>query len=376
LWRKAPVCNLKSRFLLTPHKQEERDFSTFFTKYYYICQQKNKHTFMTVKQSIKESLTNLVWWREMITIVIGCAMCAVGFVFFINPYNIVPGGVYGMGIVLHNIFPSIQVGTFGYMMDIPLLTIAIILFGKQFGGRTLFAAFITPGIMNIISAAVYPTKEALQSLDPSQLMGGAINLSDHLMLACILGGTIIGAGLGLVVRSNATTGGTDIIAMILNRYLHIPFSRGVLMADSFVVLAGLIVIGFGVGIDGGEAGGWLLSLYSLICIFVTSRVIDYVIDGASYDKLLFIIGNTHSEPLRQYIINDMERGGTYIKASGMYSKDEKEMIFLVVSRREVAQVQRKIREIDPTIFLVVTDAYDTYGEGFKPFPEKDAMLND
>ena len=331
---------------------------------------------MTLKQSIKESLTNLVWWREMITIVIGCAMCAVGFVFFINPYNIVPGGVYGMGIVLHNIFPSIQVGTFGYMMDIPLLTIAIILFGKQFGGRTLFAAFITPGIMNIISAAVYPTKEALQSLDPSQLMGGAINLSDHLMLACILGGTIIGAGLGLVVRSNATTGGTDIIAMILNRYLHIPFSRGVLIADSFVVLAGLIVIGFGVGIDGGEAGGWLLSLYSLICIFVTSRVIDYVIDGASYDKLLFIIGNTHSEPLRQYIINDMERGGTYIKASGMYSKDEKEMIFLVVSRREVAQVQRKIREIDPTIFLVVTDAYDTYGEGFKPFPEKDAMLND
>ena len=331
---------------------------------------------MTVKQSINESLTSLVWWREMITIVIGCAMCAVGFVFFINPYNIVPGGVYGMGIVLHNIFPTIQVGTFGYMMDIPLLTIAIILFGKKFGGRTLFAAFITPGIMNIISAAAYPTKEALQSLDPSLLMGGAINLSDHLMLACILGGTIIGAGLGLVVRSNATTGGTDIIAMILNRYLHIPFSRGVLMADSCVVLAGLIVIGFGVGIDGSEAGGWLLSLYSLICIFVTSRVIDYVIDGASYDKLLFIIGNTHSEPLRQYIIGDMERGGTYIKASGMYSKDEKEMIFLVVSRREVAQVQRKIREIDPTFFLVVTDAYDTYGEGFKPFPEKDAMLND
>ena len=331
---------------------------------------------MDIQKTIKETVANFGWWRDMITIVIGCVMVSAGFVFFINPYNIVPGGVYGMGIVLHNIFPSIQVGTFGYMMDIPLLTIAIILFGKQFGGRTLFAAFITPGIMNIISAAVYPTKEALQSLDPSQLMGGAINLSDHLMLACILGGTIIGAGLGLVVRSNATTGGTDIIAMILNRYLHIPFSRGVLMADSFVVLAGLIVIGFGVGIDGGEAGGWLLSLYSLICIFVTSRVIDYVIDGASYDKLLFIIGNTHSEPLRQYIINDMERGGTYIKASGMYSKDEKEMIFLVVSRREVAQVQRKIREIDPTIFLVVTDAYDTYGEGFKPFPEKDAMLND
>ncbi len=331
---------------------------------------------MSEKISIKGLLTDLVWWREMITIVLGCTMCAIGFVFFINPYNIVPGGVYGLGIVLHNIFPSIQVGTFGYMMDIPLLTIAIMLFGKQFGGRTLFAAFITPGLMNIISAAAYPTKEALQSLDPSLLIGGAIDLSDHLMLSCILGGTIIGAGLGLVVRSNATTGGTDIIAMILNRYLHIPFSRGVLIADTCVVLAGLVVIGFGIGIDdGSEAGGWLLSLYSLICIFVASRVVDYVIDGASYDKLLFIIGNTHSEPLRQYIIGDMERGGTYIKASGMYSKEEKEMIFLVVSRREVAQVQRKIREIDPTVFLVVTVAYDTYGEGFKPFPEKDTMLN-
>lgn len=325
--------------------------------------------------SIKESLTNLTWWRDMVKIVLGCAMCAIGFVFFINPYNIVPGGVYGMGIVLHNIFPSIQVGTFGYMMDIPLLTIAIILFGKQFGGRTLFAAFITPGLMNIFSAMAYPTQEALQALDPTQLMGGAVNLSDHLMLACILGGSIIGAGLGLVVRSNATTGGTDIVAMILNRYLHIPFSRAVLMADTCVVMAGLAVIGFGIGIDNAEAGGWLLSLYSLICIFITARVIDYVIDGASYDKLLFIISNTHSEPLRQYIINDMERGGTYIKASGMYSKEEKEMIFLVISRREVAQVQRKIREIDPTVFLVVTDAYDTFGEGFKPFPEKDAMLN-
>ena len=138
----------------------------------------------------------------------------------------------------------------------------------------------------------------------------------------------------------------------------------------------MVVIGFGIGTQNGEAGGWLLSLYSLICIFISTRVIDYVIDGASYDKLLFIIGNTHSEALREYIIKDLERGGTYIKSSGMYSDDDKEMIFLVVSRREVAQVQRKIREIDPTLFVVVTDAYDTFGEGFKPLPDKDTMLND
>lgn len=330
---------------------------------------------MTAQQTFKEMITNLAWWRDMITIVIGCAMVAAGFVFFINPYNIVPGGVYGAGIVLHNIFPSIQVGTFGYMMDIPLLLIALIIFGKQFGGRTLFAAFITPGLMNLFTTLAYPTKEAMQSLDPSQLLGGAINLSDHLMLTCILGGTILGAGLGLVVRSNATTGGTDIVAMLLNKYFHIPFSRGVLMADSCVVLAGLLVIGFGFGIDTETTGGWLLSLYSLICIFVSSRVIDYAIDGASYDKLLFIISN-ENEKLRHFIINDMERGATFLKASGMYTREDKEMIFLVVSRREVALVQRKVKAIDPKAFLVVTDAYDTYGEGFKAFPESDSILND
>lgn len=330
---------------------------------------------MDIQKTMKETVANLGWWRDMIMIVIGCTMVAVGFVFFINPYNIVPGGVYGAGIVLHNIFPTVQVGTFGYLMDIPLLIAAIIIFGKQFGGRTLFAACITPGLMNIISSLAYPTKEALHALDPAQLLGGAIDLSDHLMLTCILGGTILGSGLGLVVRSNATTGGTDIVAMMLNKYLHIPFSRGVLMADSCVVIAGLLVIGFGIGIDGGEAGGWLLSLYSLICIFVSSRVIDYVIDGASYDKLLFIISN-ENDKLRNFIIHDLERGATFLKASGMYTKEDKEMIFLVVSRREVALVQRKVKSIDPKAFLVVTDAYDTYGEGFKAFPEADTILND
>ena len=313
----------------------------------------------------------------MFAIFIGSLLVSAGFVFFINPYNFVPGGVYGLGIVLHNLFPAVQVGTFGYMFDIPLLISGMIIFGRQFGGRTLFASCLIPGMMNIISALAYPTKEALQALDPALLMGGSVDLSDHLMLACILGGVFLGAGLGLVVRSDATTGGTDIIAMMLNKFFKVKFSKGVLISDSCVVLAGLVVIGFGVGMqDEAESGGWLLSLYSLICIFVASRVIDYAIDGASYDKLLFIISNDHSEELREYIIKDMDRSATYIKASGMYSREDKEMIFLVISRREVAQVQRKIKEIDPAAFLVVTDAYDTYGEGFKPFPEKESLLSD
>ena len=297
--------------------------------------------------------------------------------YFVSPYNIVPGGVYGMGIVLHNVFPSIQVGTFGYMIDVPLLASAIIVFGRQFGGRTLFAACLTPGLINLLSWIAFPNQEALEALDPKQLFGGVIDLSNDLMLASLLGAVLIGLGVGLVLRNQATTGGTDIIAMYLQKFAKMKFSTGILLADSCVVLSGLLVIGFGVGSgadrEAVEGGSWLLSFYSLITIYVSSRVLAYVIDGASYDKLLFIISENHHAELRDFIIEDMDRSGTYIKGKGMYTDQDREMIFVVVSRKEVHLVQNKVREIDPKAFMVVTDAYETFGEGFKQFPDKDTI---
>ncbi len=314
------------------------------------------------------------WWMSWVSIFFGCAVMAAGFVFFINPYNIVPGGVYGASIVMHNIFPSVQVGTFGYMFDVPLMIIAVVCFGGGFGARTVIAAMTTPGLMNIMSRLAYPTREALERLDPSQLLGGRIDMSNDLMLTAIIGAVLIGIGVGLVVRNQATTGGTDIVAMILQKYCRINFSNGVLIADSVVVLSGLVVIGFGVGsADNGEGSGWLLSFYSLISIFVASRVIAYVIDGASYDKLIFIVSDTRQDELRRFITVDLDRSATYIKARGMYTGDDKEMIFLVVSRKEVQMVQHKVKEIDPRAFMVVTDAYDTFGEGFKPLPDGDEL---
>ncbi len=295
-----------------------------------------------------------------------------GFVLFINPYKFVPGGVYGLGIVLHNLFPSIQVGTFGYMFDIPLMLIAIWIFGGQFGTRTVLAAMFTPGYMNLLTRLVYPTAEAVEALDPTQLLGGRLDLSGDLFLACLMGAVIIGVGMGLVVRQQATTGGTDIVAMLLQKFAGIKFSTGIFLADGFVVLAGLVVIGFGLGIEQTSGEGWMLTLYSLIIIYTTSRVVAYMLDGASYDKLLFIISD-NTEALKQFILHDLDRSATYIKSRGMYTGNDRDMIFLVVSRKEVRQVQHKIREIDRKAFVVVTDAYDTYGEGFKPLPDTDTI---
>lgn len=322
--------------------------------------------------SAKESVTDWRWWSSMAQIVLGCFLVAVAFVVFINPYNLVPGGIYGLALVLHNLFPSIQVGTFGYMFDVPLIITALILFGGTFGGRTIFASFLTPGIMNILDYLVYPNSAAIESLDPTLLLGGQIDLSEHLMLAAIIGGCFSGVGVGIVIRNNAATGGTDITGMLLHKFAKMKFANGVLLSDAIIVFSGLLVIGFGLGIDGPGAGV-MLSLYSAVCIFVNAKVLGYTIDGASRDKLLYIICDEHSDRMREYILHELNRGGTYIKAKGMYTNNDKEMIFLVVNRKEVRTVQHKIKEFDPKAFVVVTDAYDTFGEGFKPFPEENGM---
>lgn len=304
-------------------------------------------------------------------IFVGCLVMAAGFVFFINPYNIVPGGIYGTSIVLHNLFPSIQVGTFGYMLDVPLLILSMWLLGAKLGGRTIAAALTTPFIMNALTWLAYPTQAAMEALDPSLLLGGTMDLSNDLMLTTIIGSVIIGAGEGLVIRQQATTGGSDIVAMIMQKYAHIKFSNGILMVDGAVVTFGLVVIGFGLGSETVTQSSWILSFYSLIAIFLISRVIARVINGAKNDKLIFIISEKKMTQLHDYILKDLDRTATCIKSHGLYTGQDKEMIFLVVSYKEVTGVKLCIKEADPRAFVVVTDAYDTFGEGWKQLPNKE-----
>ena len=314
---------------------------------------------------------SLLGWAN---IFMGCTLLAAGFVFFINPYNIVPGGVYGASIVLHNLFPSIQVGTFGYMFDIPLLILSVVLLGAKLGVRTIVAALLTPLIMNVMSILVYPDRAALDALDPALLLGGTMNMSDHLMLTTIIGGTVIGIGCGIVVRNQATTGGSDIVAMILQKYCHIRFSHAILLVDAMIVLFGLVVIGFGIGnADDVTQPSWHLSFYSLIAIFVSSRVLAYVINGAKDDKLIFVISDKKMTDLHDYILHKLERSATYIKSSGLYTGEDKEMLFLVVSYKEANGLKAKIKEADPHAFVVVTDAYDTFGEGWKQLPSANEL---
>mgnify|MGYP005774432759 CR=1 FL=1 len=311
----------------------------------------------------KNDLKSWKWWSSWLMIIVGCIILSFGFVLFMYPYKITPGGIWGMSVVLHEIFPSIQQGWFGYMMDIPLLLIGFAVFGPIFGIKTVFASLFTPLVMLAIPHWVYPDV-AVQTAET--LLWGRLDLSDDLMLASIFGAVAIGLGVGLIVRAQATSGGTDIIAMLLQKFAHIRFSNGLIIADSAVVICSIIVL---VGFFGESP---TLPLYSLITIFISAQVVDLVVEGRNYDKLLFIV-SSHQEEIREFILHDLQRGGTYIKSSGMYTDAEKEMIFLVVNRREIVAVKKRLKAIDPTMFVVVVDANETLGEGFKDFAEIDKL---
>ena len=300
--------------------------------------------------AIAEKLKDAKFWKQGAYLVVGSFLMALAYVLFITPYKIIPGGVYGIGIVLNHFFPDIMVGTFGLFMDIPLLLIALKMFGAKFGGKTVVVSILCPLMMNALTVLFGGT-------DPATILGGNINLSEDILLSCLFGGTIFGLGLGLVFKTHATSGGSDIIAMIVHKYTHLRLSRAVLIVDSSITLLGLAVF-----------GEWLMPMYSLIVIFMSSKMLEFVVDGGSNNNVLFIFSEKKEE-LEHLILHEMKRSGTYISAKGMYTKEDKNMIFLVVSRREVSRVKEYIHQVDPSAFIVISNAHDIYGEGFKSITE-------
>ena len=290
---------------------------------------------------MKEKPFSRKWFLSYSLIIIGSFILAASLVLFITPYKIVPGGVYGISIVLHYLFGT-PVGLMALCFDIPLTLIGLKILGPRFGFKTVLGFSLT--------AIFTDTLTYFWGYEP--LVQGDARLSS------IFGGVLLGLGLGLIFKAKATSGGSDIIAMIINKRTKIPLGQLIIIVDSVIVLFGLVVF-----------QDWKIPLYSWIVIFITGKVIDIVLEGLSYDKSLFIISDKHEE-IRDKIINNLNRGGTYIDGRGMFSMTERKIIFTVVSRRELALLQEYIHKIDPYAFMTVIDATEILGEGFRSLKEK------
>ncbi|MFO8066767.1 MAG: YitT family protein, partial [Bacteroidales bacterium] len=231
----------------------------------------------------KEKVFSRRWFMSYSLIVIGAFILASGFVFFITPYKIVPGGVYGIGIVLNHLI-GVPVGLTGLALNIPLTIIGIRVLGPRFGVKT---------VIGFILSSIF--------IDGLTLLWGASPLvEDNALLSSIFGAVLIGFGLGLIFRARATSGGSDIVAMIIGKYTRMPIGQLLIMVDSVIVLFGLIVF-----------RDWSIPLYSWLVIYITGKVIDGVLEGISYEKTVFIISDKYKE-ISEKILYDLDRGGTVL----------------------------------------------------------------
>ena len=289
----------------------------------------------------KDKLFSLRWIRNYSFILIGAFIMAAGFVLFITPYKIVPGGVYGISIVLHYVLGT-PVGMMALAFDIPLTLIGIKVLGPRFGMKTVVGFFATAIFMDTLTW--------LYGIEPL--------VKDDPLLSSIFGGLLIGVGLGLIFKAKATSGGSDIVAMIISKYTKMPLGQLMIFVDATIVLVGLIAF-----------KDWRIPLYSLIVIFITGKVVDVILEGMSYDKVLFIISEK-TEEIKDKIVGDLNRGGTLVHGEGMYSGNDKSIVFTVVTRREMSMLQEFIHKIDPNAFVTVLNSNEILGNGFKSLKEK------
>lgn len=276
------------------------------------------------------------WWDYLLMIV-GTGLVAASIQCIYDPISLVTGGFTGMAIIVKELTQQVIPGGVplwltNIVLNVPVFLVAFKVKGKRFIGRTLMGTFL-------LSAWLY----VIPAVDLTQ--------GDYI-LAAVFGGFIGGSGMGLILLAKATTGGTDMVATLIQHYMrHYSIVQIMQILDGIIVLCGLYVFGI------------RAALYAIVAIFITSKVSDTLMEGLKFSKAAYIITDKY-EQVAQKILQDMERGVTGLKAKGMYSGEDKCMLYCVVSQKEIVRVKEIVAEIDPDAFIIVSDAREVLGEGF------------
>ncbi|GFN34318.1 YitT family protein [Tepidimicrobium xylanilyticum] len=269
---------------------------------------------------------------NLIGIALGVFLLAIGLTFFLEPNTIAPGGVTGFAIVFKKV-TGIPVYITNLAINIPLFIIGIMVLGKNFGWKTLYATALLSLFLKIIPAQA---------------------VTQDLLLSSIFGGLVAGIGLGIVFKFGGTTGGTDLAGAILNRFFP------TLSLSTFMMMIDVVVVAFAGIVDKKVE----TSLYSVISMYITVKVIDMILEGIGYLKG-FIIITSKPEEISQRIMEDLDRGVTLFKGKGMYTKEEKDVLLCVVNRYQFTKAKDIVYNIDKDAFIMVTEMSEVLGEGFE-----------
>lgn len=282
-------------------------------------------------------LNSRPWYVDFLFIVLGTGIMALAIQCIFEPIGLVTGGFTGIAIIIRKVTAGLVEGGIplwltNIVLNIPVFLFALKIKGKRFIGRTVIGTVLLSFWLYII-----PQVDLTQG--------------DY-MLSAIFGGVITGIGIGFVLLAKATTGGTDMVSVLIqNKVRHYSVVQILQVIDGAVVLAGLYVFGL------------KPALYAVVAIFITSKVSDALMEGMKYSKAAFIITDRYQE-VADAIMTKLDRGLTGLDATGMYSGDKKTVLYCVVSKKEIVDLKDIVAEIDTKAFVIVTDAREVLGEGF------------
>ena len=279
------------------------------------------------------------WIVMYLKILIGSALYAAGFQFFLYPNAIATGGVTGVAMII-NYFSGFPVGVMTLIINVPLFIFS----WKRFG-----LGFILASLAGTVLSSVMVDLFAMIPLE----------VTHEPLLGAIYGGIIKGLGLGIVYHTGATTGGVDIVAKFLRRkYQHINFSTFILGLDTAVIVAFAVLF-----------RRYDSAMYAIICMFIASKVIDLVLYGAVNSKVCYIITDK-SEEIKDGIVNALHRGVTFLHGEGAWSGQEKHVILCVIKQSQIVELKHLIRALDDKAFVIVSDSREVFGNGFSYIGEE------
>lgn len=278
-----------------------------------------------MKHDVRDSIVEYVY------VIVGAAIIAIGFNVFLLPNQVASGGVSGISTILHGLF-GWNPGIVQYAFNIPLFIAGVLLLGKKFGIKSFIGTITLPFIVLLTN-----------SWEP---------WTDNPLLGALFGGIVVGLGIGLVFKGNASTGGTDLLAQIITKFTGLSLGTSVLLIDGVIAISAAIVFDL-------EKG-----LYALIGLYVTTKTIDIIQLGFSQSKMVYIITLKQDE-VREAIYAEINRGVTKLPAIGGYTGEARLVLMVVVYQTEFTKLKQLIKSVDPSAFVIVSDAYEVLGEGFK-----------
>lgn len=286
--------------------------------------------FISLRNTIKKNPAAAERFFSYFQIILGAVIGGAAYPLFMTPNRIAPGGITGIATILNHVLGS-PVGTVSLILNIPLFLISFRAMGKVFVFRSLVATFLFSLAIDIL-----PLKP----------------MTDDPLLGSLYGGVMLGAGLGLIMRGGATTGGSDMVARMVHKRFQFISTGSFLFAIDFAVV---VSAGFFIGTT--EA------LYALINIFLTAKVMDVIIIGFSSNKACFVISSRWQE-ISERIMREMGRGVTQLSARGAYTGTERPTLLCVIGRSEITAFKRILREEDENAFVIIVEAHEAIGDGF------------